>query len=113
MRSFLGVPIRVRGEVFGNLYLTDSVSGAFTDEDEQLLTALAATAGIAIANARLHADSEQQRHWLAASTALTQELLGGRDAAPVNLVARYAQQGATADLATVVMVTDEQHAQVT
>jgi signal transduction histidine kinase len=113
MRSFLGVPIRVRGEVFGNLYLTDSVAGAFTDEDEQLLTALAATAGIAIANARLHADSEQHRHWLAASTALTQELLGGRFASPVDLVARYAQQGATADLATVVTVSDEEHADVT
>jgi signal transduction histidine kinase len=56
MRSFLGVPILVRGEVFGNLYLTDKESAeAFTDEDEALTIALAAAAGAAIDNTRLHA----------------------------------------------------------
>jgi len=56
MRSFLGVPIRVRGEVFGNLYLTDKTSAeVFTDVDEELVVALAAAAGVAIENARLHA----------------------------------------------------------
>jgi signal transduction histidine kinase len=56
MRSFLGVPILVRGEVFGNLYLADKQTGeAFTDLDEELTVALAATAGAAIDNARLHA----------------------------------------------------------
>ncbi len=56
MTSFLGVPIEVRGEVFGNLYLTDKQSGeAFTDIDEELTVALAAAAGVAIENARLHA----------------------------------------------------------
>ena len=55
MTSFLGVPIRVRGEVFGNLYLTDKAGGgAFTPADEDLTVALAATAGMAIENARLH-----------------------------------------------------------
>lgn len=55
MTSFLGVPIRVRGEVFGNLYLTDKQGAdAFTDADEELAVALAATAGMAIENARLH-----------------------------------------------------------
>jgi signal transduction histidine kinase len=55
MRSFLGVPIRVRGEVFGNLYLTDKTSAeVFTDVDEELVVALAAAAGVAIENARLH-----------------------------------------------------------
>jgi signal transduction histidine kinase len=55
MTSFLGVPIMVRGEVFGNLYLTDKQSAeAFTDIDEELTVALAAAAGIAIENARLH-----------------------------------------------------------
>ena len=55
MRSFLGVPIRVRQEVFGNLYLTDKRSGdAFTDIDEELTVALAGAAGVAIENARLH-----------------------------------------------------------
>lgn len=55
MRSFLGVPIRVRGEVFGNLYLTDKKSAeVFTDVDEELVVGLAAAAGVAIENARLH-----------------------------------------------------------
>ena len=56
MRSFLGVPILVRNEVFGNLYLTDKLSGeVFTDVDEELAVGLAAAAGVAIENARLHA----------------------------------------------------------
>jgi signal transduction histidine kinase len=55
MRSFLGVPIRVREEVFGNLYLTDKTSAeVFTDVDEELCVGLAAAAGVAIENARLH-----------------------------------------------------------
>jgi signal transduction histidine kinase len=56
MRSFLGVPIVVRGVAFGNLYLTDKRSGEpFTDEDEELTVTLAAAAGVAVENARLHA----------------------------------------------------------
>jgi GAF domain-containing protein len=55
MTSFLGVPIMVRGEVFGNLYLTDKQSAeVFTDVDEELTVALAAAAGVAIENTRLH-----------------------------------------------------------
>jgi signal transduction histidine kinase len=55
MRSFLGVPIRVRDDVFGNLYLTDKTTGdAFTDVDEELVVGLAGAAGVAIENARLH-----------------------------------------------------------
>jgi signal transduction histidine kinase len=56
MRSFLGVPIRVGENVFGNLYLTEKQSGeVFTDVDEELVVGLAAAAGVAIDNARLHA----------------------------------------------------------
>lgn len=55
MRSFLGVPVRVRDEVFGNLYLTDKTTAeAFSDIDEELVVALAGAAGVAIENARLH-----------------------------------------------------------
>ena len=55
MQSFLGVPVTVRGEVFGNLYLTDKTSAeVFTDVDQELVVALAAAAGVAIENARLH-----------------------------------------------------------
>jgi GAF domain-containing protein len=52
MDSFLGIPVRVRGEVYGNLYLTNQSSGSFSAEDEQLVIALAGTAGFAIDNAR-------------------------------------------------------------
>jgi signal transduction histidine kinase len=56
MRSFLGVPIRLRDQVFGNLYLTDKRSSeVFTDVDEELVVGLAAAAGVAIENASLHA----------------------------------------------------------
>lgn len=56
MTSFLGVPIRTRGEVFGNLYLCDKAGDdVFTDVDEEMVVALATAAGVAIQNARLHA----------------------------------------------------------
>jgi two-component system, NarL family, sensor histidine kinase DevS len=56
MTSFLGTPVSVRGEVFGNLYLTDKRDGdVFTDEDEDLVLGLAAVAGVAIDNTRLDA----------------------------------------------------------
>lgn len=62
MTSFLGFPIRVRGEVFGNLYLTEKANGQkFTDEDEQTVGALAAAAGVAIENARLFEQSRQNQ----------------------------------------------------
>nr|WP_274637247.1 GAF domain-containing protein [Microbacterium bovistercoris] len=60
MDSFLAVPVRVRDTVFGNLYLTDQVDGAFSDEDEALIESLAAAAGVAIENARLY--EEARRH---------------------------------------------------
>src|SRR5207248_11412270 len=54
--SFLGVPIRIRDDVYGNLYLTEKQGAAeFSDEDEALAVALAGAAAIAIDNARLHA----------------------------------------------------------
>lgn len=55
MTSFLGVPIHVRGKVFGNIYLTDKRGGSgFSSADEELLVALASASAIAIENARLH-----------------------------------------------------------
>lgn len=56
MHSFLGVPVVVRGEVFGNLYLTEKRGGgSFTQDDEDLVLALAGAAAVAVENARLHA----------------------------------------------------------
>ncbi|MDX6569702.1 MAG: hypothetical protein QOH15_2280, partial [Gaiellales bacterium] len=60
MRSFLGVPVEGRGEVFGNLYLTESPEGMFTDEDERIVLMLAGMAAIAIENARLYQDAQHQ-----------------------------------------------------
>jgi signal transduction histidine kinase len=58
MHSFLGVPIRVRDTVFGNLYLTEKLAASeFTDEDERIALLLAAQAGAAVENARLHEES--------------------------------------------------------
>src|SRR3954449_12268559 len=64
MKSFLGVPVLVRGEVFGNLYMTEKRHGEFTVGDEAVLTALAGAAGIAIDNARLYEESEIRQRWL-------------------------------------------------
>jgi signal transduction histidine kinase len=78
MRSFLGVPIRVRTEVYGNLYLTEKEGGAdFDEEDEALLVALAAAAGVAIDNARLYEEARRQQRWLRASSEVTRRLLSG------------------------------------
>ncbi|WP_018383338.1 sensor histidine kinase [Wenjunlia vitaminophila] len=84
MTSFLGAPIRVRGEVFGNLYLTDKEGAAdFDADDEAVLRTLAAAAGVAIDNARLYDDARHKQRWLAASDELTRSLLSGRDPAEV------------------------------
>src|SRR5215217_6735128 len=76
MRTFLGVPVLVRGEVFGNLYMTEKRHGEFTAEDEAVLTALAGAAGAAIDNARLYEDGEVRRRWLAAVSDVRAALLG-------------------------------------
>ncbi|MEU7430702.1 GAF domain-containing protein [Streptomyces sioyaensis] len=80
MRTFLGVPIRVQGEVFGNLYLTEKRDGAeFSEEDLHMVRVLATEAGIAIGNARLHAATRQRERWIDGSVAVTTELLAGSD----------------------------------
>lgn len=80
MRSFLGVPVRIRNEVYGNLYLTEKRDGAqFDEEDEEVVTALAATAGVAIENARLYADARRGERWLRASADVTRSLLAGAE----------------------------------
>jgi len=80
MTSFLGVPIRIRDEVYGNLYLTEKRDGgAFDEEDEAVLVALAAAAGVAIENARLYDEARRQQRWLTASAEVTRSLLSGAD----------------------------------
>ncbi len=74
MTSFLGVPITVRGRIYGNLYLTEKRGRSqFTDDDERAVVTLAAQAGVAIENARLFAEA-QQRLALEARHRLAREL---------------------------------------
>ena len=76
MRAFLGVPVRSRGQVYGNLYLADRLDGAdFTPDDEDLVVALAASAGIAVENARLYEESRRRQEWLRASAEISRDLL--------------------------------------
>ncbi len=78
MRSFLGVPVRVRDRVFGNLYLAEKRGGGeFTEDDEAVLTALGAAAGVAVENARLYEEAKRQQRWLRASSELMVALLSG------------------------------------
>ncbi|MEU7788900.1 GAF domain-containing protein [Amycolatopsis sp. NPDC049159] len=92
MHTFLGVPVRVRDEVFGRLYLTEKKNGEpFTDDDEVVVQALAAAAGIAIENAHLYEQARIRQQWLAATSEVTTELLGGTDPAEaLNLIASRA-----------------------
>jgi signal transduction histidine kinase len=81
MRTFLGAPVRIRDEIYGNLYLTEKANGAeFDEEDEAVLVALGAAAGVAIGNARLYEEARRQQRWLRASSEVTQRLLSGADA---------------------------------
>jgi signal transduction histidine kinase len=84
MRTFLGVPVRIRDEVFGNLYLTEKANGQpFSEDDEVLVQALAAAAGIAIDNARLYEKSKIRQSWIEATRDIGTELLSGSDPARV------------------------------
>lgn len=84
MRTFLGVPVRIRDEVFGNLYLTEKADGQpFSDDDEVLVQALAAAAGIAVDNARLFEESRTREAWIEATRDIRTQMLAGADPAMV------------------------------
>ncbi len=81
MNTFLGVPIRVRDQVFGNLYLTEKRGGVqFDEEDESVLSTLAVAAGVAIDNARLYEESRLRERWLQANAEITHALMSGSGA---------------------------------
>jgi signal transduction histidine kinase len=105
MRSFLGVPITVRDDVFGNLYLTEKSGGRdFDEQDEAIVHALATAAGVAIENARLYAETRQRETWLDASAELTRALLSGADAGDaLRLVASRAHQMSDGEVAAVMI----------
>lgn len=91
MRTFLGVPVGVRDEVVGNLYLTEKANGQpFTEDDEVLVQALGAAAGIAIANARLYAQAKARQSWIESTRDIATELLSGTD--PTTAFRRIAEE---------------------
>lgn len=103
MRGFLGVPVRVRDRVFGNLYLTEKTRGGdFDEDDEAIVIALATAAGVAIENARLYDETRRRETWLAASDEITTRLLSGADPDDVlHLIAQRARQMSGADLVAI------------
>ncbi|WP_407698308.1 sensor histidine kinase [Streptomyces marianii] len=112
MRTFLGVPIRVRDEVFGNLYLTDKRGGRdFDAEDEAVISTLSVAAGVAIDNARLYEASQRQQRWLQANAEITKSLLSGKPRLEVlELIARRAREitdARVADVSVPVAGTDD------
>jgi signal transduction histidine kinase len=106
MRTFLGVPIRSRDVVFGNLYLTDRLDGEdFSEQDEDLVQGLAATAGIAVENARLYDESRRRQEWLRASGEISRDLLAPHqsDADVLRRVAGSVQRLADADVVVIML----------
>ncbi len=84
MHTFLGVPVRIRDEIYGNLYLTEKSGGEpFTDDDEVLVEALAAAAGIAIDNARLYQQAQMRQAWIESTRDIATRMLAGDDPADV------------------------------
>lgn len=108
MRTFLGVPVRIRDEVFGNLYLTEKEGHqAFSEDDEVLVQALAAAAGIAIDNARLYQQSRNRQSWIEATRDIATELLSGTDPARMfRLVADQSRRLSGAELTLVAVPAD-------
>lgn len=100
MHSFLGVPVRVGEKVFGNLYLTEKTDGKeFSQQDESIVVALAAAAGVAIENALLAEEAARRGRWLGARAEITSALLDDTDrATALQLVADRAREIAGADI---------------
>jgi signal transduction histidine kinase len=109
MRGFLGVPVRIRDVVFGNLYLTNKRGGGdFTEDDEAVLVALGAAAAVAVENARLYEAARRQRRWIQASAEVTTRLLSGSEPGEVLAdITRQARELSGADLAVLVLPDDE------
>ncbi|MFE1906641.1 GAF domain-containing sensor histidine kinase [Streptomyces gardneri] len=109
MRTFLGVPIRVQGEIFGNLYLAEKNGGGeFNDYDVHMVRVLATEAGIAIGNARLYEAARQRERWIDGSVAVTTALLSGGDADDaLTVVAEQARRLADADAGIVLLPAEE------
>lgn len=103
MTTFLGVPVAIRGNVFGNLYLTEKRDGAlFTQEDEDAVVRLAAQAAVAVDNASLYREAQLGQRLLAAVNLVSNAILEGLEIDEVlALIARHARELVNARVATV------------
>ncbi|MEU2199285.1 GAF domain-containing protein [Isoptericola sp. NPDC019482] len=113
MRSFLGAPLQVHGEPFGNLYLTEKRGGGeFTADDQRLLTGFASAASFAVENARLYEETRLRERWLRADDEIARRLLSGEDPDSVlDLVAAEAISVSAADTAGIAVPVDDDPAQ--
>ncbi|MFJ3905129.1 GAF domain-containing sensor histidine kinase [Streptomyces sp. NPDC090025] len=109
MKTFLGVPIKVQGEIFGNLYLAEKNGGGeFNDYDVHMVRVLATEAGIAIGNARLYEAARQRERWIDGSVAVTTALLSGGDADDaLSVVAEQARRLADAAAGIVLLPAED------
>lgn len=109
MHSFLGMPIRVREEVFGNIYLTEKRGGAdFDGEDETVLRTLAVAAGVAIENARLYKAARDRQRWLEANAWIVGDLLSGAgEDAVLRGIIEHASRILDADLGVIALPAGE------
>ncbi|KIZ16152.1 GAF domain-containing sensor histidine kinase [Streptomyces natalensis] len=113
MHSFLGVPIKVRGEVFGNLYLTEKRGGHFDADDETVLATLAVAAGAAIEHARLYEEARNRQRWLEANGEIVAGLLPGADEADVlPMIVGHAVRLLSADLGVLAQPAEGEHLRV-
>ncbi|AGL18244.1 GAF domain-containing sensor histidine kinase [Actinoplanes sp. N902-109] len=115
MHSFLGVPVRTREQIFGNLYLAEK-RGAdeFTEDDEEIVVALAAAAGVAIDNARLFALAQRREQWVSAAAEITSVLLGTvRRQEALQLIARRVREITQAELVLVLLAAGPEHERYT
>ncbi|WP_425356857.1 GAF domain-containing protein [Streptomyces inhibens] len=108
MHSFLGVPIRIRDEVFGNLYLTEKRGGReFDAEDETVLSTLAVAAGVAIEHARLYEEARYRQRWLEANGEIVAGLLpGAGDTDVLKMIVDHAVRILSADLGVLALPID-------
>jgi signal transduction histidine kinase len=108
MRSFLGVPLRVHGSPFGNLYLAEKRGGEFTDDDQRLVEGLASAASVAIENARLYGEARLRERWAHGNDEISRRVLAGD--APEDVLAAVAEQAmevAEADMASLATPADD------
>ena len=101
--AFFELPVQMGSKVYGRLYLRKQDDAVFTEEDEQLITAFAATAAVALANASLFEESEQRHRWLSAATGLADDLMSRGTVGPLALVCQHAMRAADADFATITL----------